>query len=204
VTQYRRHNFISAGFILLLILATLASGCSEERKREAARIAAELEAKERGETLPPEPVVIDSSQQIVAAATGDTLSNSSVSTNPVVDSSIQKIVPENVKYGEQPDSSGISTEVIKRPETDQVMPPVITDGFTVQVESSPSQSYIEQQVKVFIDRGYDAYLGSVTKEDKIFYRLRVGKYSDRNEAVRVSAEINSMYNLQSWVDKGSW
>jgi cell division septation protein DedD len=204
VTQYRRHNFISAGFILLLILATLASGCSEERKREAARIAAELEAKERGETLPPEPVVIDSSQQIVAAATGDTLSNSSVSTNPVVDSSIQKIVPENMKYGEQPDSSGISTEVIKRPETDQVMPPVITDGFTVQVESSPSQSYIEQQVKVFIDRGYDAYLGSVTKEDKIFYRLRVGKYSDRNEAVRVSAEINSMYNLQSWVDKGSW
>jgi cell division septation protein DedD len=72
------------------------------------------------------------------------------------------------------------------------------------VESSPSQSYIEQQVKVFIDRGYDAYLGSVTKEDKTFYRLRVGKYSDRNEAVRVSAEINSMYNLQSWVDKGSW
>jgi cell division septation protein DedD len=84
------------------------------------------------------------------------------------------------------------------------MPPMIRDGFTVQVESSPLQSYIMQQVQTFTDRGYDAYLGTVTVEGKTYFRLRIGKFADRSDAVRVSSEINSMYNLQSWVDKASW
>ncbi len=196
---------MSAGFLLLLILAIMASGCSEERKRDAARIAAELEAKERGETLPPEPVVVDSSLTLAASQVIDSSSRLAADSTPVTRDSVdQKAVLEMVKQSVEPVTSQIVLDTGKPVATTTTMPPVITDGYTVQVESSPSQSYIEQQVKVFIDRGYDAYLGSVTKEDKTYYRLRVGKYTDRNEAVRVSAEINSMYNLQSWVDKGSW
>lgn len=183
----------------------LAPGCSEERKREAARIAAELEAKERGETLPPEPLVIDSSLTLATSQVSDSSSQPAADSTALSRDSVdQKAVLEMVKQSVEPITPQIQEDTSKPVATPSTMPPVITDGYTVQVESSPSQSYIEQQVKVFIDRGYDAYLGSVTKEDKTFYRLRVGKYSDRNEAVRVSAEINSMYNLQSWVDKGSW
>lgn len=189
----------------MLVLALLVSGCSEERKKEAARIAAELEAKERGETLPPEPILIDSSQELAASQLIDSSSQPSTDSTSVRSDSVdQKAVLEMVKQSVVPATPQIVLDTSKLATTPSAMPPAITDGFTVQVESSPSQSYIEQQVKVFTDRGYDAYVGSVTKEDKTYYRLRVGKYSDRNEAVRVSAEINSMYNLQSWVDKGSW
>lgn len=200
---------MSSGFILLLVLAMLAAGCSEERKREAARIAAELEAKERGETLPPEPVAVDSSQILAASQVSDSSSQLTTDSTPVSRDSVdQKAVLEMVKQLVEPVAPQVQVDTSKPSVTPTVtsssMPPAITDGYTVQVESSPSKSYVEQQVQLFIDRGYDAYLGSVTKEDKTYYRLRVGKFTDRNEAVRVSAEINSMYNLQSWVDKGSW
>lgn len=198
--QYKRIFFGVAVACLALQLSLVS--CSEERKREAARLAAELEAKERGETLPPEPIVLDSAVLAAGDTTGansgpvqqtgqlnDEVAQASVdSANPVVES--VRVEPSNrlAVPGNTPTS----------------MPPVITDGWTVQVESSPLQSYVESQMQVFKDRGYDAYVGTVTKEDKTFYRLRIGRFTDRAEAVRVSTEINSMYNLQSWVDRASW
>ncbi len=178
------------------------TGCSEERKREAARIAAEMEAKERGETLPPEPVELDTMAQAALDTAGEK-TQVAQSTDQQPDSATQTAVGSSqseVETKQAEPSNRLAVPV----STPASMPPVITDGWTVQVESSPLQSYVESQVQVFKDRGYDAYLGTVTKEDKTYYRLRVGKFIDRAEAVRVSTEINSMYNLQTWVDRASW
>lgn len=177
------------------------TGCSEERKREAARIAAEMEAKERGETLPPEPIALDSMAVGALDSAGEE-THMARSTDQQADSTIQLVVDSTQTVAESKLTE--PTNRLAVPATTPSMPPVITDGWTVQVESSPLHSYVESQVQVFKDRGYDAYLGSVTKEDKTYYRLRIGKFTDRAEAVRVSTEINSMYNLQSWVDRASW
>lgn len=198
--QYRR-IFFRAAVVCLALQLSLVS-CSEERKREAARIAAELEAKERGESLPPEPIELDSTIQAADDTSGanpEPVLQAGQSTDGALHSVSDSANP-GVESAQKEPSNRLAVPV----STPASMPPVITDGWTVQVESSPLKSYVESQVQVFRDRGYDAYLGSVTKEDKTYYRLRVGKFIDRVEAVRVSTEINSMYNLQSWVDRASW
>lgn len=189
---------------MVLLVSVLGIGCSEERKREAARIAAELDAKERGEVLPPETTVVDTTSELVSSQDEALSMQTAGESLAVPDTAAQIEAAIQEKLGQQTEQSGAQSEVVAPAVTPQTMPPVLHDGFTVQVESSPLQSYIEQQVQVFKDRGYDAYIGSVTKEDKTYYRVRVGKFADRAEAVRVSAEINSMYNLQSWVDQASW
>ncbi len=197
--QYRRIFFGLAVACLAMLLSI--TGCSEERKREAARIAAEMEAKERGETLPPEPIELDTMVQDALDTTGDGTQMAQDAEQQV--DSVTQLVVDSARSLVESERTEPSNRLAV-PGSTASMPPAITDGWTVQVESSPRQSYVESQVQVFKDRGYDAYLGSVTKEDKTYYRLRVGRFTDRAEAVRVSTEINSMYNLQSWVDRASW
>ncbi|MCM2272394.1 MAG: SPOR domain-containing protein [candidate division Zixibacteria bacterium] len=182
-------------FLLIAGMLLMLSGCTEERKREAARLAAELEAKERGETLATDPAGGENAPETLIV-NDDTIAIPQDDSAATVDSVVSVI--QSTLQKQQATSDSIPPPAIK------AMPPMMRDGFSVQVESSPSQGYIMQQLQTFTDRGYDAYLGTVTIEGKTYYRLRIGKYADRNEAARVSEEINSMFNLKSWVDKASW
>ncbi len=178
-----------AGMLIIL------SGCTEERKREAARLAAELEAKERGETLATDPAGGENAPETLIV-NDDTIAIPQDDSAATVDSVVSVI--QSTLQKQQATNDSTPSPAVK------AMPPMMRDGFSVQVESSPSQGYIMQQLQTFTERGYDAYLGTVTIEGKTYYRLRIGKYTDRNEAARVSEEINSMFNLKSWVDKASW
>ncbi|MBK7141247.1 MAG: hypothetical protein IPH75_04110 [bacterium] len=59
-----RQRLFAVALLMVLLVSVLGIGCSEERKREAARIAAELDAKERGEVLPPETTVVDTTSGV--------------------------------------------------------------------------------------------------------------------------------------------
>ena len=186
---------VAVSLLFLAMSVLCITGCSEERKREAARLAAELEGKERGETLAPETTSSEQQADTLIVAS-DTIALPRADSTATLDSVVAAIQSSLQRQSESSDSLAVQPA--------RGMPPMIHDGYTVQVESSPSQSYIMQQVQAFTQRGYDAYLGTVTVEGKTYFRLRIGRFADRTEAVRVSEEINSMFNLRSWVDKASW
>lgn len=188
---------VIAGLMMLL-----SAGCSEERKREAARLAAELEARERGETLSVDSSTLDSLDTAVQEVAGNSDAGSGQTSDTTVEE--RDLPPEHSIA--VPDTA--FPEVDTQPSATQpseparLMPPIISDGYTVQVESSPVQSYIEQQVEVFKQRGYDAYISAITRPDdqKTYYRLRVGRFATSEEAEALSREINSQFGVSSWVD----
>lgn len=193
-------RYISVVALVLL----LAAGCSEERKREAVRLAAELEAKERGETLVSDTnpstslLTEDSTATVSDNGTGDSEYTHDTATTPDLAHESQIALEDSLSALREPD-----TTVPKLQQPVRQMPPIVSDGYTVQVESSPVKTYIEQQVEVFKQRGYDAYLSAITRPDdqKTYYRLRVGRFATPQEAEALSQELNKTFSVGSWVDK---
>ena len=51
------------------------------------------------------------------------------------------------------------------------MPAQPHDGFTIQIGSTPSETYAQEMAKSFLGRGFQAYVASVTIEGKTYYRV---------------------------------
>jgi septal ring-binding cell division protein DamX len=203
---------IQKGFLIAGLTALLVFGCSEEKKREAAR----LEARLKGDTMtttdvtaaPSEPSP-DSVKPQLASMDTTTTSTTNPSPSGGADSSvasrdtaISAKVEREVDSAQDPATLDVNAipEENGRRRSDR-MPPQLRDLFTVQVASSPSESFSRTVVDSFLSRGYEAYLATVTVGEKTYYRVRVGKFASRSEASAVSSEINGKYTLQSWVDK---
>jgi len=68
-------------------------------------------------------------------------------------------------------------------------------GWTVQVNALPD----ERSAKIWVDRlqnkGYRAYVTEVRNQDKLWYRVRVGKYGTRDEADKMLETLKNKENL---------
>jgi len=207
--RIRELSIYGCGTLILAVFLTI--GCSEERKREAAK----LENQLKGDTT---------AQVAVSPVSADTLTRphetipESSQTPAVVTLAVDSSVPQPVAEGhaeavlDSPRSASTRTEtepvadVNAVPEEGSgtkpqaVMPKEPHDGFTIQVGSSLSEGYAQEMAKTFTERGYQAYVASVTVDGKTHYRIRVGFYGSTVEAKSVLAELKNKYSVDGWID----
>ena len=84
----------------------------------------------------------------------------------------------------------------------QPMPPAPTgEGWTVQVASCESQDYARRLVSVFTRRGYQPYSTTITKGEQLYYRVRIGSFTNIAEARNLRDELIDRYSVQAWIDR---
>lgn len=207
---------VRTGIIVCVVVALLCVACSEEKKREAAR----LEAMLSGDTalladsqvavteMSYDSAVTDSTpvQTVATTASTETVVDSpAVSDQAVLDSPIVTAEHPPVRTESRtvdsiiPDVNAVPAEN-GRP-APAAMPHYIEDAYTVQVLSSTEHAYSQQIVDTFLARGYEAYLATITRDGTTYYRVRVGRYATPSQANTIAVEINRKYSMQSWVDK---
>jgi len=73
-------------------------------------------------------------------------------------------------------------------------------GFTFNVASVPSKDQAEKQVKSWQSKGYASGLKEAQVNGKTLYRIRVGQFASRPEALKALEEFKSVVK-DAWVDK---
>ncbi len=80
--------------------------------------------------------------------------------------------------------------------------PYLQDRYTIQVASSTSLEEAEVVVKKLIESGYDAYIQKAhfKETDTDWFRVRVGSYEKRKDAVDISKKISASFGYSIWID----
>jgi cell division septation protein DedD len=193
--------------LLILILSGLvvlgSSGCSEKQK-EAARM--EQEVKDLEATDDSSRSVLDSSVSAEPSAeTTRTLSEGSPA--PSADPTV--VPPEMRPEGEaahpaveaaRPAETPASQpqELAPRP----AMPPAPAGaGYTVQIASCESEDYARHLVQVYTKRGYEPFVATITYNNLLYYRVRVGNFKSVAEAKVLRDELTDRFSVKAWVDR---
>ena len=134
--------------------------------------------------------------------------NETVEEAPIADevtSSVEENVTENVDevIFEKPSSIHVqeSNVIIEKPVTTDVQPTAENAiNYTIQVAAESDADAAAQNVGRLIDAGYEAYsLEHTTADNKTLYRIRIGKYSTRDDAMQAAYKIANDRGLQTWV-----
>ena len=53
-----------------------------------------------------------------------------------------------------------------------------------------------------IDNGFDAYTQRyyLKIKDELWYRVRVGNFSNKNEAIKIKKQLESLMGIKVWMD----
>ena len=82
------------------------------------------------------------------------------------------------------------------------MPPVpVGEGYTVQVASCEDGNYARHLVGVYADRGYDAFVTTITYEGQTYYRVRIGNFGVISEARALEHELQDKFSATTWIDR---
>jgi cell division septation protein DedD len=207
---------LRSGIVIVTCVVLLLSACSEEKKREAARLAAQVngdssavaDQMDSTEQAVNDSMLADSMHETSVLAEDSSrkavdspVMSGGLASAPVETSAVGSAAPQSdlPKDSVIPDINAVPAE--NGTTTTRSMPRYIEDAYTVQVASSTDRAFSQEIVDTFLARGYEAYLGTVTRDDVTYYRVRVGHYSTSSEANQTAVEINRKYSLQSWVDK---
>ena len=87
-----------------------------------------------------------------------------------------------------------STAEAKKPE-----PLPRESGWTVQVNAYPEEKTAQRLVERLKEKGYDAYMVVSNVKGRTWYRVRVGKFSTREEAKKQQEELQTNENLTKTV-----
>lgn len=88
----------------------------------------------------------------------------------------------------------------EKPVTAVTQPTVSVEAnFTIQVAAEPTLDAAIQHVNRLIDAGYDAYSIEFTTNNKTLYRIRIGKFATRDDALEVADKISNDQGLPTWV-----
>ncbi|MBN2226620.1 MAG: SPOR domain-containing protein [candidate division Zixibacteria bacterium] len=74
-------------------------------------------------------------------------------------------------------------------------------GYTVQVAAGTNPVYAREQVNLFLDRGYEAYVTEIQVEGETFYRIRIGNYETLTEARAMAMELHDKFSVSFWIDQ---
>jgi len=88
----------------------------------------------------------------------------------------------------------------------EIKPEVVSspDGnYTVQVSSWQTRRKAEKEAARFRAEGYDAYVQAAFLEDRkeTWYRVRIGRYANSDDAARVADEIRALLESGFWIDR---
>ena len=94
-----------------------------------------------------------------------------------------------------------SSEPESEPTVTKVQPTAISEAnYTIQVAAESDGNSAEQNVNRLVNAGYDAYsLKHTTADNKTLYRIRIGKYATREEALQAADKIANDRGLPTWV-----
>ncbi|MCD6249454.1 MAG: SPOR domain-containing protein [candidate division Zixibacteria bacterium] len=82
------------------------------------------------------------------------------------------------------------------------MPPVpVGEGYTVQVASCEDRNYAQHLVGVYADRGYDAFVTTITYEGQTYNRVRIGNFGVISEARALERELQDKFSATTWIDR---
>jgi cell division septation protein DedD len=193
--------------LLILILSGLIvlglSGCSEKQK-EAARM--EQEVKDLEATDDSSRAVLDSAVTAEPSAeTVRTLSEGSPTPSadptavpPEMRPAVEATRPEveAARPAETPASQ--PQEITPKP----AMPPAPAGaGYTVQIASCESEDYARHLVQVYTKRGYEPFVATITYNNLLYYRVRVGNFKSVAEAKVLRDELIDRFSVKAWVDR---
>lgn len=80
--------------------------------------------------------------------------------------------------------------------------PRMRGKYAIQVSSWATLEEAESQAEGFLDLGLDAYVQRARFEEtgEVWYRVRIGTFSDYASASVAAAEVSSIINVSTWVD----
>ena len=95
------------------------------------------------------------------------------------------------------DAAAVPDETVAQP-----MPPVPRgEGYTVQVASCENLEYAQHLIGVYANRGYEAYVTTITYDDQTYYRVRLGDFETLSEAQALKAELADRFSVETWIDR---
>jgi len=206
------------GVSLVVAMAVLGSGCSEERKREAAKLENQLHSDSGQAAVDVKPVDSASAPRQAAIPADSARANGADPGSakvPVDSQPTQAVVPKAVEAADTgrsavtrpatepvadvnavPDEKGVAREAT-RPQA--AMPPQPHDGFTIQIMSTSSKAEADQTSENFTNAGYQAYVSEVTMDGKTRYRVRIGFYPTESEARQALGKLKEEQRVDGWI-----
>ena len=131
--------------------------------------------------------------------------NETVEGTPIIDSVESTVQDEQSDVTELDDEvSSESNNTVSTQEkivTKVTQPTTTTDAnFTIQVAAEKNVDVATQIVNKLIEAGYDAYYQThTTMSNQILYRIRIGKFATRDDALKVADKITSNQGLPTWI-----
>ena len=201
--------------ILLGLLAVCLTSCSEERKREAARLERMMSGDTTAEVEPATtPAGQDSStvalpQTVEPAGMQETLpASGSTPDQPRTESGDAGAIVSQANAEpmtlEQPTDTAPDVNAI--PEEAGATKPAmprrpVGESYTVQVGSGVTIEEAQALVAKLQQDGYDPYIATVTINDRNNYRIRIGRLPTPEEAQLLKNELARKYAIEPWIDK---
>ncbi|MEW6049740.1 MAG: SPOR domain-containing protein [Candidatus Zixiibacteriota bacterium] len=203
--------------VLVIFTGVMAVGlisCSEERKREAARLermlsgdtVAQIDSSYSTILQDSSPVVqyaeylTDSAMEApIGADTGVDRTATEQTAVTLIDQVTVEPMAADVPPDTVPDINAIPEEAaVSRP----TMPRrPVGESFTVQVGSAVTLVEARALVTKLENDGYQPYIATVTVNDRDHYRIRVGRLPTSDEAMRLKDELATKYAIEPWIDK---
>ena len=74
--------------------------------------------------------------------------------------------------------------------------------YTIQIAAWPSLEQARKDQLRLIEEGFDAYIERHYRKEKdaIWYRVRIGKFSNKNKALDIKKQVESILGIKSWLD----
>ena len=100
----------------------------------------------------------------------------------------------------EPISTPEKVVTTKVPETVIEKPTTVEANFTIQIAAEKNLDIANQIVSDLIAAGYNAYHQKhTTASNQVLYRIRIGKFATKNDALQVADKVNSDQGLPTWV-----
>lgn len=94
------------------------------------------------------------------------------------------------------------TETKAEPVEEKTVPePALNDGgrYTVQIMATSSKAKAEQQLSTLQANGYTAFMKEEKAGDTSVFKVRVGRFSDKDAAKKIATKLKQELQLESWV-----
>ena len=74
--------------------------------------------------------------------------------------------------------------------------------YTIQVAAWPSLELARIDQLKLIEEGLDAYIQRYyrNKRDEVWYRVRIGNFTNKNKAQKIQDQIESITHAKTWLD----
>ncbi len=82
---------------------------------------------------------------------------------------------------------------------EEAAPAVPKGSVVIQVFSSADRGQAERQRERLVGGGYQAFLSPVEVGGHTMYRVRIGPFGSRDEALKVAEKVRKGYKLDTWV-----